>query len=165
MTKEELCNLVDQVYATYNKDLPLDGDEIKALYTAWYEVLHDLGYTETKAAFLDMTIWNDFLPRPGNLRRLTIEARPETPKYDDPIIAWGKWISLLKDLNAGMAPSVAVSDALRITLEKIGDAAHGMHTNGDREAFCRAYEKTVQELSAQLYSIPPIEMTKQKEGN
>lgn len=164
MTKNELSKLVEQVYATYNQKMPASEDAQMAVYEAWNEVLHDLGYAETKAAFLNISVWADFMPRPGALRRATIDARPDTPKFDEPLVAWGKWMTVLKEVNSGMAPSIQVSEALRVTLARIGEAAHAMHTNGDRDAFCATYSAVVHELTGNIYHVPPI-ITQKKSGN
>lgn len=164
MMKNELLMLVDQIYATYNQKMPASDDAQMAIYDAWNEVLHDLGYAETKAAFLNMSMWAEFMPRPGALRRATIDSRPDTPKFDEPLVAWGKWMTVLKEVNSGMAPSVKVSEALKLTLSRIGEAAHSMHTNGDRDAFCATYSTVVQELTNSIYRVPEI-VTQQKAGN
>lgn len=155
MTKEELMSLVDQVHASYAKELPQRDEDIKNLYTAWWELLHDLGYEETKAAFLKMAVWAEFMPRPGIIRRATIDARTKMPQFDEPLVAWGKWITLSKEVHSGMPPSIPVSDALKLTVQQIGEPAYAMHTNSDREAFCKTYERVVSELEAEKYAVPP----------
>lgn len=156
MTKAELIRLVDQVYATYNNRLPEGDDAQIAIYDSWYDLLHDLSYPETKAAFLKMAVWAEFMPRPGIIRRATIDARIKMTQFDEPLVAWGKWITLSREVNSGMAPSIAVSEALKMTIQQIGEAAYGMHTNGDRDAFCKTYEKVVSSLESEKYSVPPV---------
>jgi hypothetical protein len=164
MTKSELITLVDQAYATFRIDLPETDEQVTTVYTAWYELLWDLELEETKKAFLKMAITSTFLPRPGELRRATINGRINIPQSDNPYVSWGKWLTLSKEVNSGMPPSIEVSPALAKTIQQLGETAYGMHTNGDRDVFVQVYEKVVLELEAELYAVPdmPIKTTKQK---
>lgn len=164
MTKNELTKLVDQAYATFRIDLPETDEKLTAVYTAWYELLWDLELEETKKAFLKMAITSTFLPRPGELRRATINGRINIPQSDNPYVSWGKWLTLSKEVNSGMPPSIEVSPALAKTIQQLGETAYGMHTNGDRDVFVQVYEKVVLELEAELYAVPdmPTKTPKQK---
>jgi hypothetical protein len=165
MTKLELLSLVEQVYATYNQQLPHNAEQEEAIYRAWYELLHDLELEEAKRAFLGIAVWAEFMPRPGTIRRATINARTKITQFDEPLVAWGKWITLSKEVNSGMPPSIPVSDALKLTVQKIGEPAYGMHTNSDREAFCKTYEAVVAELDAERYAVPPVPPSKNSKDN
>jgi hypothetical protein len=147
---------VDQVFATYNSQLPKESDKLRTLYTAWYELLHDLEYLETKAAFLQLAINAAFMPRPGDIRRATINRRTKSSPFEEPLVAWGKWMTVTREVNSGTQASVQISDALKATIHELGDVAYGMHTNSDREAFCRTYERIVGEMDAQRYQIPEL---------
>lgn len=165
MTKKELVNLVDKIYATYNNQLPVDDEGLQAVYSAWWDLLHDLDAEETREAFLSIAVHAEFMPRPGALRRKVIDTRIKIPQFDEPIVAWGKWITLSKEVHSGMPPSIPVSDALKLTVQQIGEPAYGMHTNADREAFCRTYEKVVSQLEAEKYAVPSNKTTEQNKGN
>ena len=154
MNKHELIELVEQAYATYNQELPADDHKETAVIKAWWEMLHDLDFKETKAAFKSIAVEAKFLPRPGEIRRATINRVTKMTPFEEPLAAWGIWITLQKEINSGMAPSLPVSDALKKTVQLLGDAAIGMHTNSDRDAFCRTYERVVSELDAERYAIP-----------
>jgi len=156
MTKEELCALVDQAYMTFNVPLPVGPAPTKLLYASWFDLLHDLEYKDAKAAFLTLAVEAQFLPRPGEIRRTTINRLTKMTQFEDPLSAWGTWITIQKDVNSGMAPSIAVSEALKETVKQLGDAAIGMHTNSDREAFCRAYSRVVSEMDIERYAVPEI---------
>lgn len=156
MTRRELVQLVDQVFATYNAPLPQEEAKLKTLYTAWYELLHDLEYQETKATFLQLAINATYMPRPGDIRRSTINRRTKSSPFEEPLVAWGKWMTVTREVNSGMPASVAISDALRATIRELGDVAYGMHTNSDREAFCRTYERIVNEMDGKRYEVPEL---------
>lgn len=154
MTKEELVELVDQAYATYRLEMPTGDDEVKALLNAWYELLHDLDIEDTKRAFRKLAVTREFMPRPGELRRTTIDAATKIAPFDDAIVAWGKWLTLSQEVNSGMPPSIEVSEALSKTIQALGQTAYSLHTNSDRSVFVTMYEKVAAELEADKYAVP-----------
>lgn len=154
MTKEELVELVDQAYATYRLDMPTGDDEVKAVLNAWYELLHDLDLQDTKRAFRKLAVTKEFMPRPGELRRATIDAATKIAPFDDALVAWGKWLTLSQEVNSGMPPSIEVSEALSKTIHALGQAAYSLHTNSDRSVFITMYEKVAAELEADKYAVP-----------
>lgn len=164
MNKTEAISLVEQAYATFRLDLPENDERLTAVYMAWYELLWDLEYEETKKAFIKMAVTSTFLPRPGELRRATINGRNKMPPLDNPYVAWGKWITLSREVSSGMPPSIEVSPALSKTIEQLGETAYGMHTNGDRDVFVQVYERVVTEMEAELYAVPdgPTKIPPQK---
>lgn len=157
MTRQELVLLVEQAYATYNQTLPAAEEKVKAIYSAWYEILHDLDYKEAKRALVRLSVAAQFMPRPGEIRRSAINSRTNMTSFDEPLVAWGKFLSLIRDINSGVQPTEKPSDALTQTIKLLGDAVTGMHTNSDREAFCRTYEKVVEKLDGDRYDVPDIE--------
>lgn len=157
MTRRELVELVEQVFATYNQNLPTEESKQKAVYTAWYELLHDLEYSDTRRTFVQMAVHRQFMPRPGELRKATINACKKIQSFEDPLSAWGIWLGVIKDFHSGVRTEIQVSEPLRRTVKSLGEAAYGLHTNSDREAFMKAYEKIVAEIEAELYAVPEVE--------
>lgn len=151
MTKAEIMPLVDQAYATYNQTL-YEVDK-KTVYRAWYDLLWDIDYEEAHAAFLQLAITEKFMPRPGDIRRAAIDARIKVPPHLDGYSAWGVFVTLQKNAHFGTPTEIAVPEALRMTLERLGEAAYDMHTNGDREAFLRVYEKVIEQIDQHKYKI------------
>ena len=151
MTKEELKDLVDQVYGTYNNVL-YEMDK-RTIYGAWYALLEDLDYEETRKVFLNIAVYSKFMPRPGDIRRATIDTQTKTTPHLDGYSAWGIFMTIQKDANFGTQTESPRPEALQKTLEHLGDSAFSMHTNGDREAFLRVYEKVVEELDRHKYKI------------
>ena len=151
MTKEELMGLVQQVYATYDKQL-LDVDK-KMVYRAWYDLLNDLEYEEAINAFLELAVYETYMPKPGQLRRAVIDTQTGTTPHLDGYSAWGIFVSIQKNAHFGTQTEIPRPEALVKTLERLGDSAYEMHTNGDREAFLRVYEKVVEELEQHKYKI------------
>ena len=157
MTRQELVQLVEQAYATYNQTLPAAEEKVKAIYTAWYELLHDLEYKEAKRALVRLAVNAQFMPRPGEIRRAAINSRNNMTSFDEPLVAWGKFLSLVRDINSGVQPTERPTEALTETIKLLGDAATGMHTNSDRDAFCRTYEKVVEKIDGGRYEVPELE--------
>ena len=154
MNKLELADIVDQAYATFNAALPQEELREKAVYRAWYDVLHDVEYPEAKRAILDLAVKTVFLPKPGDVRRAAINTRIGMTQFDDPYVAWGKLNTISQEVNSGLYPSMEVSPALAKTIKNLGQAAYGLHTNGDREMFIRVYDQVTQELSSEHYRVP-----------
>jgi hypothetical protein len=63
-------------------------------------------------------------------------------------------MTVSKEAHSGMAPSVPIPEALRMTVQRIGESAVNMHTNSDRSVFCSMYEKVLAELEADKYAVP-----------
>jgi hypothetical protein len=155
MDKAELASLVDQVYATYNQELPYAEEaRLKLIYSSWYDLLHDLSYANCKESFLMLATTSTFMPKAGEIRRSTINRHTKIRESDEPIIAWGKFQRLMEDANAGVMNQQELQEPLVQTVRKLGAAAAGMHTNGDREHFIRVYEKIVNEIEGEKYKVP-----------
>ncbi len=153
MNRRELVMIADQVFATYNSPLPEDEAKLKTLYSAWFDLLQDLDYEEAKSAFLQLAINAAYMPRPGDIRRATINRRTKLQSFDEPLVAWGKWMTICREVNSGQAPSIEMDDALRTAIKQLGDAAINMHTNSDRDAFVRTYDRIVVDLDKDRYAI------------
>ena len=149
MTKEELQNLTLTVYATYDKVLH-EADR-KNVLRVWYDLLGAFEYEDAYRAFLNWTTTAKFIPGPGQLRRATIDAQTGMPPHLDGYSAWGIFVSIQKNAHFGTQTEIPRPEALVKTLERLGDSAYEMHTNGDREAFLRVYEKVVEELEQHKY--------------
>jgi len=153
ITKEETQELVHQAYATYNLQL-LELDK-KATYRAWHALLHDLPYNEVSAALVRLATFEKFMPRPGDIRRSVINYQTKTPVHLDGYSSWGLFQTIVREVNSGVQTDVPKPEALTKTLKQLGDAANGMHTNGDRDVFIRVYEQVVEELEREKYAIKP----------
>ena len=68
--------------------------------------------------------------------------------------AWGIFQGILKEVHSGaQTERPPFDEALKITLNKLGEVSYDMHTNGDREVFVRTYEQVVQKLEQDKYAI------------
>jgi len=151
MTRAELVKLVEQAFATYNQNLPGDEEKLKTLYAAWHDLLHDVDYDVAKKVFLRLAVNAQYLPRPGDIRRSAINTAKGIPQFDDALVAWGKFLAIIRNINSGVVEQHTVQQPLSETIKKLGEAALGMHTNSDREAFCRIYEGVLTNFYDALY--------------
>jgi len=152
LNKNELKDLVQQVYATYNQKLLIVDEQV--IYRAWFELLHDLEYEDAKRGFIRLATHEKFMPRPGDVRRATIDMQTKIPPFLDGYSAWGIFTSVIREVNSGaQTERPPFDEALRNTLKELGESAYNMHTNGDREVFVRVYEKNVERLEREKYLI------------
>ena len=153
ISKEQIQDIVHQAYATYNLQL-LELDKI-VTYRAWHALLHDLEYEDIHAAFVRLATYEKFMPRPGDIRRSAIDYQTKVPKHLDGYSCWGIFQTIVREVNSGVQTNVPKPEALVKTLKQLGDAAYGMHTNGDREVFIKVYDRIVEELEQEKYAIKP----------
>ena len=155
-SKKEIQEFVQEVYATYNESL-LMRDE-KPIYRAWFALLHDLDIKDIRQSFTELATFEKFMPRPGDIRRHTINVVSKIDNQLDAYEAWGIFQEVIRNANSGTPTKIdkpeSICIALRQTMKTFGDSAFGMHTNGDREAFVRVYEKIVAKMDAERYRIP-----------
>lgn len=151
MDKFQLQEIVDQIYAAYNQTL-YEKDKAPT-YRAWYALLEDLDHEEVWNAFVNLAVYEKFMPRPGDVRRATIDAQTKIPPYLDGYSAWGIFVTLQRDANFGTQTNIPKPEALQKTLERLGESAYSMHTNGDREVFLKVYGTVVDELQQRKYKI------------
>lgn len=160
MTKDECAALVEQIYATYNIEM-LDVDRAKIM-RAWYDLIQDLELADAKAAFIELATFMDFMPRPGAVRRRTIDNVLGQRTFPDPYIAWAIFQSILRAAINGNHYDGERPEAVMKTIDMLGDTAGDFHTNGDREAFVSVYKSVVEELDKNRYAI---KTPKSEDGN
>lgn len=151
MNKQELEELVNQAFASYNQTL-YEADK-KVILRAWYDVLSDLPYDGAKKALLRIVATEKFMPKPGDIRRTYIDTLPQTPKLLLPQSAWGILIGVIKNASSGLGIKEDLPEEVKKTIELLGDSVWTYHTNGDRTDFYKVYEHVVSEMQAQKYEI------------
>lgn len=152
LTKEELKELVDRVYASWNQQVP--ASTAKTVYNAWWRILHDLTVVETNDAIDVLVIEDSYMPRPGSIRRLVIAARGGFDAPLAPLEAWQQFRSMAEAANSGQYRELEIHPVLRGCVTALGGtSSFGMHTNGDRTMFLEAYERAVQEWERETYAV------------
>lgn len=151
MTKQELEELVLQVFALYNQTL-LDIDR-KTVLRAWYEMLQDLPYAGVKRSLLDHAAVSPFMPKPGDLRRAYINSQTKVGDAPAPLVAWATIIGQIKLANSGLPINVGLHPCVAKVIEVLGDTAYQLHSTTDQIQFIKTYEQVVAEYQQQKFKI------------
>lgn len=145
MTKQELAEIVDTIYALWNQEPPANN---KTLYEAWWTMLKDLPANTVRQAATQLATLDHYMPRPGTLRRHTITLTGITPP-PTPIEAWNTLQQLTEATNNGTYQPQQLHPALQATIQKTGTR---LHTNGDRDQFTKTYIKETEQWELETYS-------------
>jgi len=156
LTKSELIELVDRVYASWNQVVP--HSSAKEIYGAWYRLLSDLELEECHQAVDVLAIVDNYMPRPGAVRKMVFLEKNKTSGNDVPPSPQEAWAILqgvaVSAANGAYQPlclHACVSEALAL----LGGTAafSSLHTNGDRNSFIEVYNKVVSAWENELAKI------------
>ena len=148
MNKTELKEIVDTIYSLWNQEPPTTS---KTTYEAWWTLIHDLQADTVKQAATQLSALDGYMPRPGTLRRHTLNLTGLTPP-PTPIEAWNTLQTLNEATNNGTYQPTTLHPALQNTIHKTGTK---LHTNGDREQFIKTYTKETEQWELTTYTPPP----------
>lgn len=159
LTKNELVELVDRVYATWNQVVPQSS--AKVIYEAWWRLLSDLSLEDCHQAVDSLAIADNYMPRPGALRKLVTCQNSEYSQPPSPQEAWAT-IQRLGEASAKgeylqVSLHACVSEAIRLLG---GTSALALHTNGDRNSFTELYTRVVTSWENELAKLPSKESTR-----
>lgn len=145
MTKNELIEIVDRIYASWNQTVP--ASNAKTIYNAWWRVLSDLTVVDVTKAVDVLVMRDKYMPRPGAIRRLIkIDSMDDRPP--SPLEAWNTLRELAETSQSGIYSPVpeSVHACVRQAIASVGGTAgFALHTNGDRDYFIEAFMRIVQE--------------------
>ena len=152
MTKGELVELVDRVWATWNVDVNMNAR--KASYEAWFRVLKDLDIEPCHEALDDLAVEDrPWQPRPGTLRKKVIDNGDPNGAVPTAFEAWTQYRSKVVAAASG-AEAIPLHPLVRATVDKLGTSSeHALHTNGDREMFLKTYESMMNQAEENRYRI------------
>ena len=152
MTKGELVELVDRVWATWNVVVNMDAR--KASYEAWFRVLKDLDIEPCHEALDDLAVEDrPWQPRPGTLRKKVIDNGDPHGAVPTAFEAWTQYRSKVIAAASG-AEAIPLHPLVRATVDKLGTSSeHALHTNGDRDMFMKAYESMMNQAEENRYRI------------
>lgn len=146
MTKEQLTEIAESVILNWNLDL--GGERRKAFFRTWWRYLGDLDATSVQGA-VDALVLADrpYAPRAGTVRRMVFaDALADIPTLE---LAWAQACERITAVQQGTWSPVAgiVGEAL---------AASGVTgtSRDDRDAFTRAWRRTVEELELERLGLP-----------
>ncbi|MGA0847949.1 MAG: hypothetical protein ACO395_04640 [Pontimonas sp.] len=152
MIKEELVEIVDRIHASWNQTV--DKPSQKAVYEAWWRILKDLSKQDVDRAVDHHVIHDKFMPRPGDIRRTTINTvhgwKPPTAGE-----AWLQFRTMADAAHTGtFSETITIHPIVKSAVTRLGGtAAYNLHTNGDRELFLSVYQTVLDETETELYAI------------
>ena len=154
MNKQELSTLVRFAYRAFNKDL-LPSEE-KGLYAAWWHLLKDLPYEETRKELTTLCTLQKYMPNPGGLRRQYFNTRKVNPP-PTPQQMWGYLQDVIRSKHSGVTlnhpKEIAEHECVQKTIAELGAAAFTMNTNGDRNFVLEAYTRHVREWDSLALTV------------
>lgn len=153
MTKNELVEIVDRIYATWNQVVPQSS--AKSIYDAWWRVIGDLTLEECHQAVDSLAVSDIYMPRPGTLRKTCTFQNNQYGQAPSPPEAW----ATLQKLGVASARGEVIQESLHECVSKAisllgGTSALGLHTNGDRNSFTELYTQVVTSWENELAKIP-----------
>jgi hypothetical protein len=158
LTKTELVELVDRVYATWNQVVPQSS--AKVIYEAWWRLLSDLRLEDCHRSLDSLAIADSYMPRPGALRKYVV-LQDQNKQYGlapQPAEAW----ATLQAIGGASARGEYVQVHLHPCVQKAvallgGTAALALHTNGDRNSFTEVYKEVLEAWEIELAQLPSNE--------
>ena len=164
MTKNELVELVDRVYATWNQVVPHSSS--KVIYEAWWRLLSDLEAEDCHLSLDSLAIDDSYMPRPGVLRKHVV-LNPYRNTPDEPSSSQEAWATVQK-MGAAAARGEYIHMPIHFCLQKSlallgGTSALGLHTNGDRNSFIEVYNQVVTSWENELSHLPSNKSTGKKQ--
>lgn len=156
MTKNELCEVVDRVYASWGQQINLKDQ--KHVYDAWWRVLFDLSKDVVDVVLDEVVIENGYMPRPGQVRRRAVDyERADGGGVLSGGEAWQQFRRAAEAAHSGSQQSNNVLHPLVAQTVRVlgGVSAYNLHTNGDREMFLDVYGRVVSDYEKARYALPP----------
>lgn len=161
MTKNELVELVDRVYASWNQVVPQSS--AKVIYEAWWRLLSDLNQEECHQVVDSLAISDSYMPRPGSIRKLTILRYSSVSQPPSAQEAWATLQKLGVASAKGEYLQVSLHECVSQAISLLGGtAALGLYTNGDRTSFTELYNTVVDTWSNELAKLDQNKTTGQK---
>lgn len=154
MTKEELVEVVDRIHATWNHQI--NPNNQKVVYDAWWRILHDLNKNDVDTALDTLTIQDGYMPRPGAVRKQTINNQHNW-KPPTHIEAWQQFRIMADSAHTGTyTGNENIHPLVKTTVKELGGTnSYNLHTNGDRQQFIDMYTTVVDRAEQEMYTLPP----------
>lgn len=151
MNKTELVTVVERVHSVWRDPIPQQGPQRDSVLKTWWRIIGDLDFNLTEKALDNLIIADGFMPRPGTLRRATINLSgldaPPTPAE-----AWQQFRSAAESAHSGVYNPVTIHHCVRETIQRLGGtSSYSLNTNGDRNLFTETYGRVVLEWEQQQY--------------
>ena len=136
-TKANTTKIVDLSYTLWNKELPNNPDQNKAVYRGWHLVLGGCPYEEIEAILVKLNKTERYLPTPGTIYEHWEQTQPNA----EPTAAqaWNTYCHLRDTINSGTAqPDQHITEKLKQVIKIVG---LNLSTGADREHFKQTYNQ------------------------
>jgi hypothetical protein len=101
MNKTECRTLVDLAHAMWSKEQPLDHDDRKITYRAWWLILQDCPINELETILVKLNKTEHFFPTPGEIYLEWKQTQPDAEPTATQ--AWNMYCHLRDTINSGTA--------------------------------------------------------------
>lgn len=154
MNKQELVVLVERIHNVWREPLQPKGEQRDAILKTWWRIIGDLDFNLTEKALDDLIIADGYMPRPGTLRRATVNMSgvdlPPTPAE-----AWQQFRAAAESAHSGVYSPATIHACVRETIQRLGGtSSYSLSTNGDRTMFTETYGRVVLEWETTQYKQP-----------
>jgi len=148
LTKTELTEIVDRIYATWNQQIPQLKQ--KEIYDAWWRILQPLPADETHHTIDLLAKQDGYMPRPGTIHKHTMQ-RINNWNPPTELEAWHQLRQTADNAYNGTYTEQQPHPLVKQTIKRLGGPnAFRLHTNSDREQFIETYRQTVREAETAL---------------
>ena len=144
----EFDDFVSTVHATYGREL-YEVDR-KTVVTAWNAVVGDIPVDVLRTKFTELATISKVMPTPGGLRRHVFAEQMSV--ILTPPEAWAQLQALRVSVNSGTQKPMLDTTVVE-TIQRLGDTALGLTTNGDREYFFEVYRDVYQKKLIELLKV------------
>lgn len=144
MTKQELCDIVDRIYASWNQQIP--ATQQKAIYNAWWRILQHCNPDDIHTTIDHMVITETYMPKPGQIWTHNLQQtntyNPPTPQQ-----AWQQLRQAAHAAHTGTHnPNNTIHPDTQHIIQQLGTTtAYNLHTNNDREHFTTLYQQHIKQ--------------------
>jgi hypothetical protein len=138
MNKDETTTLTDLAYAMWGKDLPVDIDQKKVVYKAWWLILQHIPYNQLEPILINLNKTETYLPGPGTIYQHWQQTQPDAQPTATQ--AWNIYCHIRDTVNSGTAqPTTQIPDKLQKVIRTVG---LNLTTGADRTHFTETYNQT-----------------------
>ena len=137
MNKTECRTLVDLAHAMWSKEQPLDHDDRKITYRAWWLILQDCPINELETILVKLNKTEHFFPTPGEIYLEWKQTQPDAEPTATQ--AWNIYCHIRDTVNSGTAqPNQHITEKLKQVIKIVGLS---LSTGADREHFKQTYNQ------------------------
>ena len=150
MDAGQLSEAIKRISINWN--LPTSGPPFLDRCKLAWDFLSDLDIDSVNKAIQQIiTMDQQYPPRIGQIRRLTIDLQLGDDAIPNPAQAWAQFRTAIDSAESG-TPFAKPHDLVGETMKSFPNNGAGLRTNADRELFLSAYNKKVFSAERERYA-------------